>query len=92
MSFFGSVPPPPSYSNSLTSLLPNPRPPWWFPMGLQLIQLSEHTNTICFEMFFFSTNHTTTWQLHPAITRLQSNLQPKGTLAPLVNLKVASKR
>lgn len=43
---------PPSCSNSLTSLLPNSYPPWWFPMGLQLIQLSEHTLTICFEVFF----------------------------------------
>lgn len=45
------LPPPPSRSNSLTSLLPSSYPPRWFPMGLQLIQLSEHTNTICFELF-----------------------------------------
>lgn len=45
------LPPPLSCSNSLTSLLPSLYPPWWFPMGLQLIQLSEHTNTICFELF-----------------------------------------
>lgn len=45
------LPPPPSRSNSLTSLLPSLYPPRWFPMGLQLIQLSEHTNTICFELF-----------------------------------------
>lgn len=43
---------PPSCSNSLTSLLPNSYPPWCFPMGIQLIQLSEHTLTICFEVFF----------------------------------------
>lgn len=49
--------PSPSCSNSLTSLLPNPYPPWWFPMGLQLIQLSEHTNTICLEMFFLNHAH-----------------------------------
>ena len=48
--------PPPSYSNSLTSLLPNLYPPLWFPMGLQLIQLSEHTNAICLKMFFFFLN------------------------------------
>lgn len=49
----GGVFSPPPCSNSLTSLLTNSYPPLWLPMGLQLIQLSEHTNTIC----FFSTNH-----------------------------------
>lgn len=65
MSFFGVSPHfPPSCSNSVTSLLPNSYPPWWFPMGLHLIQLSEHTHTICFEVFFFSTADTTAQQLH----------------------------
>lgn len=48
---------PPSCSNSVTSLLPNSYPPWWFPMGLHLIQLSEHTHTICFEVFFLNHWH-----------------------------------
>lgn len=48
---------PPSCSNSVTSLLPNSYPPWWFPMGLHLIQLSEHTRTICFEVFFLNHWH-----------------------------------
>lgn len=63
---------------SLTSLLPDSDPPLWFPMSLQLTQLSEHTTTICLKMFVLTK---TASQLHRGRSR-QWELEQRPNVLP----------